>query len=362
MKTGSMNLQQLAAEVERRANAKRDFVCRTTDMAMVGAGRLNLAGREQISIGSIAHEQIAEATGIPKKYYDKMAAEAPDLLANNVNAWFAKYPKTRMVRALDGQARAFLSDSYRPLENEDLAQAALPALMDLGLDIMSSEITDRRFYIKAVDPKVSRELGKAGAKFGDGGHTIVRVASPAITISNSEVGHGALSIMAGIYDSFCSNLATFGERKGSMRRYHAGARHELLGEDVFALLSKDTRELTDKALWAQVGEVIRLAFDRARFDELVSDIEGTREQKIEGNPVKVVELTRKKFSFSEETGAGILRALIEGAELNRFGLYNAVTRASQEVADYDEASRMERIGGQLIELPAAEWKELAHAA
>ena len=43
-------------------------------------------------------------------------------------------------------------------------------------------------------------------------------------------------------------------------------------------------------------------------------------------------------------------------------LYNAVTRQSQDVEDYDRATELERIGAQVIELPKSEWRELAMAA
>ncbi len=59
----------------------------------------------------------------------------------------------------------------------------------------------------------------------------------------------------------------------------------------------------------------------------------------------------------------INKHLIEGGDLSRFGLANAVTRAAQDdEIDYDQASNMERMGGQLIELPQGEWRTLALAA
>jgi hypothetical protein len=244
---------------------------------------------------------------IPAKYYNKMKEQAPDLLANNINRWFRQYPAVRMVRTLDNTARALLSDKFRPLENEDLALAVLPVIKDLGLDVMSSQITDSRLYLKCVDPRVTRELEAKGGKFGDGQHNIVRLLAPAITISNSEVGHGALSVLGGVYDGFCSNLATFGER--STRKYHVGARHDV-GEDTYALLSNETRRITDEATWAQVGDVVRAAFDKARFDSLCDKIAETQDDKIEGDPVQVVKLTTSRFSLSEQTGTSILRHLI----------------------------------------------------
>lgn len=365
MKAGK-SLVELAMEIERRSNAKKDIVANTTKTLFAATGdekaaifRLQ-AGDLDFGVNNIAHAQIGTHVEIPKTYYDKMREQAPELLATNVNRWFDKYPANRMIRTLDGNARAFLSDRYRPLENEDLAEAVIPSLLELGLDVMSSEITDRKLYIKCVHPKVNRELKAIGGKFGDGGHNIVRCLAPAITISNSEVGEGALSILGGVYDGFCSNLATFGER--STKKYHVGGKHELGGEEVYKMLSDTTRRKTDEALWAQVGDIVRGAFNEANFNSLCDKISETQTHKIDGDVVKVVELTSKRFRLNETEGKSILKHLIEGADLSRFGMYNAVTRASQDIEDYDRATELERMGAQVIELPASEWKQLAAAA
>lgn len=361
MKNGK-TLTELAIEIERRSKAKKDLVASTRNMEMTNDSALIVGDASNIfMVNSIAHDQIGTHLEIPAKYYDKMLKEDPKLLATNVNEWFQKYPTPRMVRTLDGVARAFPSDKYRCLENEDLAEAVLPPLQELGLDVMSSEITDRRLYIKAVDKSVTRELEAKGGAFGDGKHNIIRMLAPAITISNSEVGMGALSILGGVYDGFCSNLATFGER--SLRKYHVGSRHELAGEETYALLSDATRRKTDVALWAQVGDIVRAAFDRAKFDALCDKIAETTTQKIDGDPVKVVTLTARRFGMNEGEGKSVLRHLIEGGDLSRFGLYNAVTRAAQDdTLDYDRATEFERFGAQVVELPKNEWRELAMAA
>jgi hypothetical protein len=355
-----LGLTALAQEIERRAASKKDFIVQSNHLHMQSDLTLQF-GDVIADVNGIAHKQIAEHLEIPAKYYEKMRAENPALLANNVNSWLGHgKPEARMVRTLDGKARAFLSDKFRPLENEDLAQAVLPALLDIGCEIVSSQITDTKMYIKAVDNRVARELEAKGGKFGDGKHVIVRMLAPAIQISNSEVGHGALSVLAGARDGFCSNLAWFGDR--SMRKYHVGGKHELGGEDVYALLSDSTRRVTDAALWAQIGDVVRAAFDRARFDALCDKIAETTEQKIESDPVKAIELTSKRFGINEGESKSILRHLIEGGDLTRFGLYNAVTRTAQDIEDYDRASEFERMGGQIIELPANDFREILKAA
>ena len=354
MKAG-LSITDLAAEIQRRANSKKDMIVKASNLEMTDDAHIVVANREKFGVKKLAHAHLATELEIPKKYYDRMLAENPKLLAANVNAWLAKQTEKRMVRTLFGDVRALLSDRYRPLENEDLAQATLPVLMQLGLDIMSSQITDTRLYIKAVDKKVTRELQAKGAHFGDGQHNIVRVVAPAITISNSEVGAGALSVLVGLYDGFCSNLATFGER--SARKYHVGAKHEI-GDETYALLSDETRRVTDAATWAQIGDITRAAFDKVQFESLCGKVEATQDEKI-GDPVEVVKLAASRFSLTEDTGKSILRHLIEGADLSRFGLYNAITRAAADVEDYDDASAMERIGGQIIELPKNDWQQIA---
>jgi len=361
MKSGR-TLTELAQEIERRAAAKSDLVANTKNMGFTAQAELCVGHDKSFQVNDIAHAQIGSHLEIPKVYYDRMLAQDPGLLANNVNAWFQKNPAPRMVRTLDGKARAFLSDKFSPdMENEDLAEAVLPVLLDMNLAIMSCEITDRRLYIKAVDKKVERELAKTGARFGDGGHTIVRVTSPSITISNSEVGMGALSIQGGVYDSFCSNLASFGER--SMRRAHLGQKQNIAEGELYAMLSDKSKKLNNAALWSTVRDVVKAVFDRAKFDALVDKIEGTVADKIVADDiVKVVNLSAKKLGLNETEGKGVLRHLIEGGDLSRFGMYNAITRYSQEVPDYDRATELERVGAQIIELPKADWKVLAEAA
>jgi hypothetical protein len=365
MKTGK-SLVELATEIQRRAENKKDLVASTKNIGMYynspKDGAILSVGDHGFAINDIAHSQIGAHTEIPKVYYDKMLRDAPALLSNNVNTWFEKYPSPRMIRTLDGNARAFLSDKFSPdMENEDLAEAVLPVLMDMNLAIMSCEVTDRRLYIKAVDKKVERELAKTGARFGDGGHTIVRVNSPAITISNSEVGMGALSIQGGVYDQFCSNLASFGER--SMRRTHVGQKQNIAEGELYAMLSDKSKRLNNAALWSTVRDVVRAVFDRAKFDSLCDKIEGTVADKIPGeNVVKVIELTSRKLGLLEAEGKSVLKHLVEGGDLNRFGLYNAITRMSQDVESYDRATELERIGAQVIELPKADWRVLAEAA
>ena len=157
MKTGK-TLTELAAALERQLQSKKDYVVDTRKLHMVepGIGDVLLGMEhsgeyERLGLTDLAHRQIGETLGIPTRYYQKMREEAPDLLANNVNSWFGRTPKKRMVRTLDGNARAFLSDRYARIDNYDVAKAVLPVLSDLpDIRFESCELTDSRMYISAT--------------------------------------------------------------------------------------------------------------------------------------------------------------------------------------------------------------------
>jgi hypothetical protein len=358
MKIGR-TLVQLAKEVEWQANVKRDFIADTRSMRMTPDLRLQF-GDQDLAINELAHDQIGGEVKIPAQYYDRMRREAPELLANNVETWFKKYPAQRMVRTLDGGARAFLSDRFRPLDNYDLLEAVLPPLSDLGVEILSCDVTERKLYLKVVDQRIKKDL-PVGWTPENRGHQRFDTLSPAMVLSNSEVGCGALAVQTSVYTGGCTNLAVISER--STRKYHVGARHDVLGgEEIYAMLSEQTRRLTDAALWAQVRDMVKAAFDRAKFDAMVGKLEAATQEKIVGDPVQVIEVTSRKFGLNGDEGSSIMRHLIEGGDLSKYGLHSAITRAAQDVESYDRASDLERVGGQVIELGRGEWKVLAEAA
>lgn len=366
MKAG-LSLTDLAKEIERRAAAKKDFVAPVSKLQMRVVGKdekgrpaLRMAGQGDLEINKVAHEQLADYAGIPMQYYRRMLEQAPGLLADNVNRWITdKSEERRMVRTMDGTVRAVLSDKFRALENEDLAEAVLPVLLKRDLLIMSCQVTESRLYIKAVDRKIERDV-PTGRKIGDGSHVFFDTLSPAITISNSEVGRGSLLIETGIFTKMCTNLATF---ETSLRKFHTGSRAEL-SDQVYALLTDKTKRLTDAAVWAQTRDLVEAAFDEAKFKSLTDKLEAAVEDKIpkKADVVEVIERVGRKLGLAEGERKGVLATLIEDGDLTRYGIHSAITRFSADIDDYDRATELERVGARVIELPRSEWKRLAEAA
>ena len=85
MKTG-LSLTELAQKIEANRELKRDFIADTSKTTMQVQEDKTVVLELPDEHGSfpllpIAHDQIGARTGIPAKYYDRMRAEAPDLLA-----------------------------------------------------------------------------------------------------------------------------------------------------------------------------------------------------------------------------------------------------------------------------------------
>lgn len=101
--------------------------------------------------------------------------------------------------------------------------------------------------------------------------------------------------------------------------------------------------------------------DVTKFSTIVERMRESTEQRIEGNPVKAVEVASDHFGFSKEESSGILQHLIQGGDLTAYGLLNAITRTSQDVDDYDRCTELERDGSRVMSLPASTWKSIAMA-
>lgn len=344
MKQGR-TLTELAAELDRQAGEKRDFVAPTNAMSVRSYTPertvVELDDTGTFPLNETAHGQFADRLGIPRKYYQKMREESPELLDTNLNTWLKKSSASRfMLRTLDGNARALLSDRYRPLDNYDLLQVALPALQSANCKIESCQVTETKLYLKAVSPKLEYKV------VGD-------VVQAGIVISNSEVGAGSVSVEPLLFKLGCLNGMIINDAQ--MRRAHIGRGNE--GFDNVKEFFKDaTRLADDKAFWLKVKDVIGAAFESIVFEKHVERFNAAAHDKIASEPVKVVEVTQKRFSFSEGERNGILQHLFREGDLTRFGLANAVTRAAQDVESYDRSTELERIGGLIIELPKRDWE------
>jgi len=346
------NLSDFSREIIRRQESMRDFVDHTQRMRMV-AGKLEFGEdscRYSFPVNNIAAQQIATFTGIPSAYYNRMREDAPALLDTNINAWLEKEDTTRMIRTLDGRARAFLSNKYLPIDNYEIALRVLPVLsriIDLSDKNVSCEVTDRNMYIKVINYNMEREVTP-----GD-------IVQSGIIVTNSEVGQGMVSVMPFMNRLVCSNGMVIDV--AAKKRRHVGKTIDL-GQDDYQIYREETVNAANHAFLMQIEDTVLAVADEVKFDRILDTMREAKDKKFTNKNIPaVVELATKKYGIAESAKDNILTHLIREGDTSVYGLANAITRYSQDVEDYDTATDLEAIGGKIINMPKSLFDELNNA-
>lgn len=374
MKQGK-SIVELAKELTRVKESARDFVVPTEqihaetlkeqsvetgkDSERVTLGFQN-GSAHRFSLNNWSRSQLSAYTDIPKGYMDRLNDENPSLLADNINHGLERIVKeakrerrqeSRMLRTLDGNVRGLLSSRYRILDGHDMLESIFPVIADKGMDIVSSELTEQRLFIKALSPKLTAEVKKGDAvQYG-------------LVISTSDVGSGSVRVEPFIWRLVCLNGMI---ANTAIRKYHVGKNQA--EDDIREILSDRTRELTDAAFWASVRDVVIASMLPENFEKQVDRLRIAANEEIKNFDLpRVVELTMKATGLTGEGKQNsILAALAsgnEGAGLTRWGLINAVTRAAQDDAvSYEDSVAMERAAGQILELPKSSWQTISAVA
>lgn len=355
MKEG-LTLEQMAAEITRQSRLKEDYLVDTRNLQLEPCGSEvylhmydnNTEALEPLQINQIAHRQLGTHLKIPAAYYDRMLTSNPELLAQNVNSWFQRNPAKRMLRTMDGTARAFLSNRYRRIDNLEIAQMVLPIIGQMkGARFESCQITDSRMYLKVVNTRLEAEVVP-----GD-------IVQAGVIISNSEVGQGSVCIQPLVYRLVCSNGMIINDAQ--TRRNHVGRVNET--EESFQLYSEETLIAEDKAFVMKIQDTVKAAVEEARFSQVVGMMQTAKQAAMDTRDVPgIVRLASREFHITEDESTGVLQHLIEGKDLSLYGLSNAITRYSQDVESYDRATELESIGYNILSMPQRQWNRINQMA
>ena len=358
MKAG-ISVQKLIDTIEREQEEKIDYLVRPGAINTVvddrGVPKLAIKGYGDFRITTHALMQLGEFTSIPFHYLSRLNSEAPDLLAYNLNYWFEHNKRTRMIRTIGGKVRAILSPRYRRLDNYNFAKVVLPGLERLGAEIASCGLSETHAYIKAVFPNRQVEMDPVTFE-------------PALVVSNSEVGEGAVEVQMAIHTRPCSNMVVWArvalERysyEHRLRRRHLGPDLRLdSDEHVRQLPSDSVPDAGEQVFWELFQERVERGMDPESFNTFVNTLRESRAFRISSREQaeRVVEALRRRKSFTQDEAKGIRHYLFEDGDLSRFGLSNAITRFSQDVESYDRASFFERVGGEIIAMTDSQWRSL----
>ncbi len=353
----SLTIEELATEIMRQNNIKEDYVVNSPNLQMEAFGsdlflrvmdENGVDRLEPLTITENAHRQISARLGIPIKYYSKMLDEAKELLTQNVNHWFRHTSEQRMLRVMEGQMRAFLSNRYLRIDNHEVVCAVMPVMGEIpNVNFVSCEITDNHLYIKAVNPHLAQEIAP--------GKTI----QAGMIICNSETGLGTFYVSPMFY---CPELE-FGMITdiGKVKRTHSGPiyrtdQHFLLRPEQFLMAE-------DNAFLDRIRTSVRDALDEEAFMQAVSRMQEAHEAQMNTADLPaLVNVAAEEFGITETEEAGVLQHLMESEDMTRFGLASAVTTQSSVSNSYERATDLEEISYRMLTMPHNQWERINQIA
>ena len=354
--SGNMTFQQLHEELERQKESKKDRICENFDLE---CARLeykiesSIEGEPDLEVEDIgikideighlpmtelAQIQLATKLEIPVTYWNKCRhQEKLDLLTLNINEWLEEYPKRILVRTLEfggiQTCRAFLSDRYRRIDNWDLLFATMDEFATIektngtpvNIDICS--LTLNNMYVRAHIPAIKEEIVS-----GD-------PASPAIVISNSEVGAGRILVEPMIV-RWNKGTAIIGTKK--LSKYHVGKKIDWTG-----ILSNETIELQDKEMWSTICDYIRHTFDESFFQEMLLMLREAKTVELI-NPAVQIENFAIRFRLTDDRKEMLMNKFLKEGDDSKCGFVSAVTTYAAGCANMNDRIKLERAAGELL--------------
>jgi hypothetical protein len=315
---------------------------------------------------TVFHEGVATKLGIPTGYLKRLADTRTDLYDANVNGLLhggstvngnAELavdgdPRKFMLRLFrgtgeQGVARAFLSDSYKRIDNLDILTSALEGISLAGIDVevMNADLTDRRMVVRVRCPGVSAlapELlsGYRSPFTGETGDDNP-VVDAGFTITNSETGGGAFALTPYVVARVCTNGMTI--TKDAERNVHLGGKLDTgviqwSSETLKAALAVIRSKTTDAVKTFLSSDYLESAVER------ISRSAGIPLAK----PEEEVKALGKSMNLSTDQIDAVFAQFIKGGQLTIGGVANALTAHAQTVDSGDEQLDLELAASRLL--------------
>jgi hypothetical protein len=198
---------------------------------------------------------MAERASVPPQYLRKLSQSETgwqrDLAAHMLRESYGHDDDGRyLVRAIGGEIRGFLSDSFRRLDSRPVVEAFATACQELGAVCFEGLVTDTRMALKAVLPMVFEPVPGEVMCFG-------------VELRNSDFGAGKLVIAGFVNRLWCTNGAVM---QNLLSQVHLGKR---LPDEV--KFSQETYDADSKAQALAVRDVMMQALS-PEYIEATQDV------------------------------------------------------------------------------------------
>jgi len=368
MLQNELTIEQLANRVRVDAERKRDFIAPTTQSSVFNGGNnimLSFADNTHYEgrFSENARRQLGTHLGIPSQYIEKLQARGMDNLVDaNFNELLSSPVRNatdRLFRTYDnGPAsnvfRSVHSRSFLTFDYVDLMDGVAPVLHQIAdkqeLRFISTGLTDNKLYMKIVFPNMQLEVRSK---------QVNDIVECGVIISNSETGHGSITVRQFIRRLVCDNGMTVDDAAGTRRRHvgSANARGELdyQSDTIMSMKQTLTKQLRDHVLDCVNEDKFKATV--AKFNEAAQD---ALDHRVE--PEDAIESVGKKLSLSDSEVKQAKRSLLEDGDYSRWGFANAITHVAHKAEDYDRATELQEFGGNIINLSPKQWRQVALAA
>ena len=275
----------------------------------------------------------------------KLRENAPDLIHLNVNRLLDNHKgERRLIRTLGDNARAVLSNGYKMIENEEVAEYLLPVILGSPeFQVESATVTESRLYVQVVTPALTGEI-RVGDEVQGG-----------FLIKNSEIGMGKIEILPWLKRLRCTNGMTGFEYGKS--RAHLGGRL-LADNDDFTVLKDETKKAMDQAFWLEMRDHLNTLTSEDGFKKILDGIREKANDKVPGDPGLVVEEVATRFQLRDAEKKSVLYSFLAERDHTRWGLANSLTQVANGNQNYDRAIELQDMGGSVMTLQGSEWTSL----
>lgn len=371
-------IERIALETQRRTQARKgnDFVVARQNLGVTLDEQSRVAltiknGVERtIPLSKEALAQVAESVRVPASYLARLVtAGHADLAAANLSELLVREPETEggkqkrhLVRSLDSEVDAFLSDSYRAIPNDAVLAVALEEFERAGAQVWDLRLTKTDFHVLAVAPhisgKVTTDRKFTGMSRWEG--AAGDVLNAGLRATNSETGHRRFTLASAILRRVCQNFNIWAD---VIAKTHLGKRHEE-GEHDFTSL--ETKSLEDQALVSGLRDAIRATFDPKRFQAVLDRVNETTTRELGEEPTRVVDAAVRLHGLDEKRREGIIERLLRSGDKSQYGLVQAITATvnPENAKDADDVTRtaFEEAGGKILHLSARGWNDFLREA
>lgn len=341
VKQGHAKLSSVAEQVS--CNVPTDSVVRApalqfaeSDGSIITA--FDEAYEEPHGLHKHALNQVAERTGLPspKRTVDFLLEQkewGAEYLADMFNRLYEdQRDKKYLVRAVRGEVRGFLTDSYRRLDSGPIIEAFLGTIAKYNAVPVTARATDTKYYLKFVLPQIFEPIENELMLFG-------------LQIQNSDYGDGALSLKAFVHRLRCTNLML---TEDGFRKVHLGKR---LDDNI--TYSQQTYELDTKATCSAVKDVVGGMLGPDNINERFERIQEVAETEVNVDAVLKGLRAKSRLTNGEADKVG---EIYRSADVERLPPGNTAWRLSNAISlyaqsmDTDRELELEQLAGSVAKI------------